>query len=425
MTEQGYPPSQPGGPGRRGRPEGQRRFRADDWDRLAGFDAGDEDEDRPYWAGPVRAESVRSMRRTARPSRGGPAYQGPAYQGPDDPGASDARWGPGIDRVGGRDVRGYPEGPGYPQGLPPRRRPGARDVPVGGPEQGGSPGRLPARGRRDRRADSAVDDIAGHGGGNRADSADDGLSAAEPSAADGGLRKKARGRAAATRRRRLKHRLAIAAGAVVVAAVVVAGTLYLNRKPAVKANFVTTYQKGEFRGVPNACHVLTATAISQYLAGPKTSVIQPISTAMQSQCTYQRDAKPTFRVLNLAVQAYQPYLDVPGDGSATGYARYAFSQQRAALAKPPKHSPEPPATITRLAGLGDAAFSAAQITKGQYANDRATVVVRYRNVVVAVYLQEMVGDGFRSVSASQLGADAESVARQVLSVVRAHPAAGR
>ena len=233
-----------------------------------------------------------------------------------------------------------------------------------------------------------------------------------------------RSRAAATRRRRLKRRLVVL-GAVVAVAVVVAGLVfYGNRKSPARSAFITTFQKGELRTVPNACRVVGATALAAYLGGSRTSVIQPINSAQQSQCTYQRDAKPVFRVLNITMQAYQPYLDAPGNGSATDYAVYAFAQQRGQLARPPKHGPLPPASITPLPGFGSAAFTAVQASTGSYASNRVTVVVRYRNVVVAVYLEAMVSPGFGPAPVGQLTTAAEAAARQLLAAVEAAPRSG-
>ncbi|MHB1433132.1 MAG: hypothetical protein ACYCVZ_13555 [Streptosporangiaceae bacterium] len=257
-----------------------------------------------------------------------------------------------------------------------------------------------------------------------------GAATGEPPATDDGQppaapERKRRSRAAATRRRRLKRRLVVVGTVVAVAAVVAGLVLLGNRKSPARSAFITTFQKGELRTVPNACHVVGTTALAAYLAGQRTSVIQPINSALQSQCTYQRDAKPVFRVLNLTVQAYQPYLDAPGNGSATDYAVYAFAQQRGQLARPSKHGPLPPASIKPLGGLGNAAFTAVQTSTGSYASNRVTVVVRYRNVVVAVYLEAMVSPGFGPAPVGQLTTAAQAAARQLLAAVEAQPRAGR
>ena len=76
-------------------------------------------------------------------------------------------------------------------------------------------------------------------------------------------------------------------------------------------------------------------------------------------CTYQFDAKPTFRVLELTITAYLPSLIAPGNGSATSYAIYTFGQTKAELVQPPKHTPEPPAKISPAGGIGNGYGAAA------------------------------------------------------------------
>jgi hypothetical protein len=229
-----------------------------------------------------------------------------------------------------------------------------------------------------------------------------------------------RSRAAAARRRRSKRRLITWGGAAIVIAVLVAAGLYLTRSPAPKSPFVTTLQAGEIRGVPDACKVYGSADLRQLMNGPPRS-IQPQKGQQQSSCTYTVDAQPTFRVLTIVLQAMQASLVPVGNGSATADAKYTFAQQRQLLAKPPKHTPQPAATITAIPGLGDQAFSAVQTFTSKAATDLVTVLARYRNVLITVKFQGHAGVGFGPVTVSQLRFGALAVARAALSHVKAEP----
>jgi len=234
-----------------------------------------------------------------------------------------------------------------------------------------------------------------------------------------------RSRSAAGRRRRSRRRLWYAGTVTLVIAVIAGAAYYFGRPgPRPGSDIVTTLQGGEYRTVPNACRVLPAAMLSQYLSGTGKS-IQPYNQLDQSQCTYTVDAKPTFRLLNLTVQAYQPYPGlIPGNGSATANAIYNYSQQQQQLAKPPKHTPQPPATIVPVSGLGNQALSAVQIFRTGSITDRVTVLVRYRNVLITAYLEGQVSGGFGPVSISSLQAGALGAARAMLAKVKAGPAIG-
>jgi hypothetical protein len=232
-----------------------------------------------------------------------------------------------------------------------------------------------------------------------------------------------RSRAAAARRRRSRRRLLTWGSAAIIVIVIVGGVLLLTRSPAHKSTFVTSLQKGEFRAVPDACKVLGAAALRQLMSGtPK--MIQPQRSQAQSECTYTVDARPTFRVVNIDLQAMRANLVPAGNGSATADARYSFTQQRNLLAKPPKHTPQPPATITAVASLGDRAFSAVQAFKAKAANaatDLVTVVARYRNVLITVSFEGQNGAGFGPVSVVGLRSGALNLAHAALARVKAEP----
>jgi hypothetical protein len=239
------------------------------------------------------------------------------------------------------------------------------------------------------------------------------------------IRRPGRSRAAATRRRRSRRRL-VTWGSVAVVVVVLAGVGYfVNQQSPPPSRYVSHLLKGEFATVPNTCSVLTTTALTGYLGGQPGKGVQSASGAAKSECTYQFDAKPTFHVLDITVQAYAPSLLAPGDGSATSYAKFTFAQTRQTLAKPPKNTPQPPATIKSVPGLGSQTISALQVyhSAGTLI-DKATFVTRFRNVLITTSLWATDGGGFGPVSMSTLKADALSAERSLLASVQSQPTAG-
>lgn len=212
--------------------------------------------------------------------------------------------------------------------------------------------------------------------------------------------------------------------AAAVAAVVAVAVYFLVEPSAAPTPYITTLQKGEFRDVPNACRVLTPSTLSADLNGRPSKSVQTFATATKSDCTFQVDVKPNFRVLDISMQAYTPSLIAPGNGSATSYARYTFARTRQLLATPPKHTPEPPATITPIPGLGGQAVSAVQVYRQRSKTDLVTVLVRVHNVLITVKLWANTGGGFGPVSVPQLQTDAMAAARTSVQAVSREPAAG-
>jgi hypothetical protein len=231
-------------------------------------------------------------------------------------------------------------------------------------------------------------------------------------------RRPGRSRAAAARRRRSKRRLVTWGGTAIVIAALVAGGRWLTMSPAPKSPFVTTLQKGEYRQVPDACKVIAPADLHRLLNGTPKS-IQLYKEPTQSACTFQVDAQPTFRVLNITVLAYQASLTASGNGSATANARYNFAVEQNLLQKPGKHSAQPPATITPVSGLGSEAFTALQVLRAGQESDRVTVLVRYRNVLITASLQAQETGGFGPVPVGELRSSVLAVARTVFNAVRA------
>lgn len=209
-----------------------------------------------------------------------------------------------------------------------------------------------------------------------------------------------------------------------VAAVVAVAVYYLVEPSAPPRPYITTLQKGEFRGVPNACQVIPSPTLRQYLNGVPSKMVQTFASATKSECTNQVDSKPTFRELDITMQAYTPSLIAPGNGSATSYARYTFAQTKQLLATPPKNTPEPPATITPLSGLGSQAVTAVQLYRQRSKTDLVTVLVRVHNVLITVKLWASVGHGFTPVSIPQLQQYAEAAAHTSTAAVSTQPAVG-
>jgi hypothetical protein len=192
-------------------------------------------------------------------------------------------------------------------------------------------------------------------------------------------------RAAARRRRRWLFMLAGLVGVAGAAiAVVLLATGGPGPAPVIPGGLITTFQPGELQQVPNACRSVPAATVQHYLPG-KVKVASPLSVdgAAGSACDWTIDRAPVYRLLQLGMLAYAPSGLASGNGSATFAAIDAYDSALASLQYPPKHSAQPPATVTLLSGLGNEAFSAQQVfRRGGAVTDVATVVVRYHNVVV-------------------------------------------
>ena len=234
-----------------------------------------------------------------------------------------------------------------------------------------------------------------------------------------------RSRQAAARARR-SRRSAFRWGIILVLAAAIGVGVWLlvkgNGGPARQPDaMITTFQPGEFQTVPNACHAVTDTTLSQYLPGKRT-VASPNSLdgGSASLCSWTLDAKPTYRLLNVQAQAYAPNGLASGDGSATFAAIDGYQQARQQKTKPPRASHLPPARISPVHIVGTKAFAAFQrIRSGGITTDLVTVVVRDHNVLVTAVLQgETSRGGYGPVSASQLQAGATAAARDVLAQLK-------
>ncbi len=219
-------------------------------------------------------------------------------------------------------------------------------------------------------------------------------------------------------RRRRRSAVVIGGTAVAIAAVLVAVFLTRgNGSAAVIPNdFITTFQPGELQQVPNACQVIPAATIQQYLPGKvKQAAPLPIDGKLGSACNWTLDHQPTYRLLELNMLAYAPNGLASGNGSATSAATDAYMQALQSLKDPPKGTVGAKAAVTTLSGLGDEAYSSMQVFRvGGAVSYQATVTIRFHNVLVTVEfsgLQHSNKGHYGPVSQSDLAAAAMAFAQ--------------
>jgi hypothetical protein len=209
-------------------------------------------------------------------------------------------------------------------------------------------------------------------------------------------------------------------GVVVVVGAVLAVVLLTGGRPGpasvTPGALITTFQPGELRQVPNACHVVPAATVAQYLPGtPKVASPLPVNGSLGSACNWTVDKPPLYRLMQVNLNAYAPNGLASGNGSATRAATDAYDLALQDLQAPPKNSPSARATVQVLSGFGNQAFSALQVFHvGGAVTDVATVMVRYHNVVVTVTLNGLDHSNkghYGPVSKPQLAAAAMAFAR--------------
>ena len=224
-------------------------------------------------------------------------------------------------------------------------------------------------------------------------------------------------RAAARRRRRWFF---LGAGVVVAAGAVLAVVLLTGGRPGpasvTPGALITTFQPGELRQVPDACHVVPAATVQQYLPGtPKVASPQPVDGSAASACNWTVDQPPLYRLMQVNLSAYAPNGLASGNGSATRAATDAYDLALRDLQAPPQGSPVSRSAVQVLSGFGNQAFSALQVFHvGGAVTDVATVMVRYHNVVVTVTLNGLEHSNkgnYGPVSKTQLTAAAMAFAR--------------
>jgi hypothetical protein len=162
--------------------------------------------------------------------------------------------------------------------------------------------------------------------------------------------------------------------------------------------------------------VVPGATVRQYLPGTP-EVASPLSVdgSAASACNWTVDKPPLYRLMQVNLNAYAPNGLASGNGSATRAATDGYNLALQDLQAPPRGSPASPATVQVLSGFGDQAFSALQVFHvGGAVTDVATVMVRYRNVVVTVTLNGLEHSNkgnYGPVSKTQLTAAAMAFAR--------------
>jgi hypothetical protein len=226
--------------------------------------------------------------------------------------------------------------------------------------------------------------------------------------------------------RRKRRRLLIALG-VTVALVIGAAVYLLEGGPGAAnlgfGNFVTTFLPGELQEVPDACTTVPPSLLSQNLPGKLKEASPPLNSGPSSECTWTLDAAPTYKVLQVSLQAYSPSGLASGDGSATFAAEDAYQTDVTGFQQPAPKSGQPAATVTDLAGMPGgtetSSFMATQVfNRGGAITDVVHILVRYRNVIITVVVDglDQSGSGSKKygpVQLSDLTSTGKTVASQV------------
>ena len=229
--------------------------------------------------------------------------------------------------------------------------------------------------------------------------------------------------------RRKRRRLLIAGGAVV--ALVIAVVVYLlSGGPGAAnlgfGNLVTNFLPGELQQVPDPCTTVPAATLNQYLPGTRKQAAPPLNSGLNTQCTWTVDSPPTYRVLEVQLQAYSPSGLASGNGSATFAAEDQYQTFENGFSSPAPKSGQPKATVTDVSGMPGgtqtSAFQATQVfNRGGSVTDVANVYVRYRNVIITVVVdgldQSSGGKKYGPVSMSDLTAAANTVAKEMASQI--------
>ena len=180
------------------------------------------------------------------------------------------------------------------------------------------------------------------------------------------------------RRKRRRTLFAIGGALAVVIAVAVYFLGFSGSGSSTNLGFgslVTTFLPGEVQSVPDACNTVPSATLSQYLPGTTKQAAPPLNSGTNTECTWTLDNAPTYRVLEVQVEAYTPSALVAnpngnglvpaGNGSATYAAEAAFASSEYTLETPAANSGQPKATVVRLSGMpggnDTSAFSATQV----------------------------------------------------------------
>jgi hypothetical protein len=229
---------------------------------------------------------------------------------------------------------------------------------------------------------------------------------------------------------RRNHRRLLVAGGAVVALVIAVVVYLMSGGPGAAnlgfGNFVTNFLPGELQQVPDPCATVPTTTLNQYLPGTRKQAAPPLNSGANTQCTWTLDSAPTYRVLEVQLQAYSPSGLASGNGSATFAAEDAYQSFENGYTSPGPKSGQPKAKVADLSGMPGgsqtSAFQATQVfDRGGAVTDVANVYVRYRNVIVTVVVdgldQSGGGKKYGPVSMSDLTTAANTVAKEMASQI--------
>jgi hypothetical protein len=224
-------------------------------------------------------------------------------------------------------------------------------------------------------------------------------------------------------RRKRRRMLFAGSGAAIVAIGVAVYFLVGSGTSATPGfgNLITSFLPGELQTVPDACSTVPAATLNEYLNGTRKVAEPPLNTGADTECTWTLDNPPTYRVLEVQIEAYSPSA-LYGNGSATDAAELNYESFEQSYAKPGPKSGEPTAAVSDLSGMPggteSSSFLATQVFNREGAKtDVANVLVRYRNVIITVVVdgldQSSGAKKYGPVSMSDLSSVAQTVARQV------------
>jgi hypothetical protein len=150
--------------------------------------------------------------------------------------------------------------------------------------------------------------------------------------------------------RRSRRRMLFAGGGVAVVVIAVAVYFLIGG-----SGNSATFLPGEVESVPDACNAVPTATLSQYLPDSPKQAAPPLNSGTNSQCSWTMDDAPTYRVLEVQIEAYTPSALVAnsngtglvpaGNGSATYAAEAAFASYDYNLVHPAAKSGQPAATV--------------------------------------------------------------------------------
>ncbi len=146
----------------------------------------------------------------------------------------------------------------------------------------------------------------------------------------------------------------IPAAVVVIVAVIVVVLVVPGFNPATvtPGTLITAFLPGEIQKVPSACPAVPASTLSTYLPGKTKQAAPPaLDGALDSQCDWTLDQRPTYRLLQLDIRAETPSGLASGTGSATFAAIDAYAVAMQEKQDPAPNTGAPKGKVTVIKGL--------------------------------------------------------------------------